>query len=606
MNEAEDSIPSRNNPEMPSYMQADQRGRDSFLSQIGVADSESRTLFYDLCDMEDPFPSVEKVLGKLQAKYPSINEMLDSLMRQLVKGRCGLITLALKNGTLQKDRIILTERDDLRFWYWYIENAWLSTTNSDSTSFPTVEDYKRIKGFPADSIYKLTAENISSEYASRCAHEIKLCSFQSANQDSQLLLTPASIMSIADITKSRIHRMIKDNSTFKNELIRYLNIVVSDFEKLIAEPDGHFWLQICRTIISKQKNFYLKKIKITQDIIHSVSIVQAFIQNKLSEAEDHLKEEEKKSQTLKDILFAVAKHEKLIMGSEEFVKQFEPYDDRWPDLQAEFSKRYMTASGKKSLTPVVMVGMDYLYRDNIYILFKSLHNTAGFELQKYYMKRFSDLLRSRNKSKFLELSSVEFFRRSIKDRIIKDMPGLDILMKNPRLVADGIIHYGSKVLKKNDKELVKTVLERYFIPNTVKFKPYDELFSLSLLSLFEDAFSQLSLFHRILMRISGRYNIYLKQYNPLINHSVEENVLLAKGKRFGKKKHKKKLAAKSKTKSKTSSIGGNTAQTSSTSNKTRDNRSHKVYSARQREMAWSEFSDVSSKKNSREIDHYAE
>jgi hypothetical protein len=117
-------LPPRNQPEMPSYFRKDRTGRDEFLSQLGHFGEEHRALFSRLCDMWEPDLPYSKFFSKAGHEYLNAEATLHTLMIHLEKGNCGLIANTVRDGKLEKDRIILTDRDSPRFWYWLVENSW--------------------------------------------------------------------------------------------------------------------------------------------------------------------------------------------------------------------------------------------------------------------------------------------------------------------------------------------------------------------------------------------------------------------------------------------------------------------------------------------------
>ena len=87
------------------------------------------------------------------------------------------------------------------------------------------------------------------------------------------------------------------------------------------------------------------------------------------------------------------------------------------------------------------------------------------------------------------------------------------------------------------------MLEKYFVSGTVQYRVFDELFGLDLSHVFEEAFSQLIPLRRFLMRLSGRYESYLKMYNPMIRYEMNQNMDV-KNKKNPKKRKPQKASKK--------------------------------------------------------------
>lgn len=267
-------------------------------------------------------------------------------------------------------------------------------------------------------------------------------------------------------------------------------------------------------------------------------------------------------------------------------------------MQTDFGNHYMTDSGRSGLPIVVNVGTDYIYRDHLYILFKTLHSTAVAEMREHYVKRFSEILRFHKNNKISAFSSLDSFRNDIQDRLNRDYVILNSFISKPRLVADGIIHYGTKVLKKSDMSRLKRVLEKYFVPGTVHFRAIDELFGLELIQVFEEAFAQMMPFRRFFMRISGKYESYLSIFNPMIRYDDDHQQNTQKKKKKPRKNPPQKISRKKS--SAGSKMNGAKEPRLKSENRTPKEKvkrvtQSKMYTDKQRENVWSEYKDIHKK-----------
>ena len=583
---------------MPSYLRKDRVGRDSFLSQIGAIGDEYRTLFSLLCDMLEPELSYKKFISKMESRYPTIVDMIGILMSHLEKGRCGIISPPLQNGRSENARIILTNRDAPRFWYWYIENAWKAAQTSAQEPYPTVEAFRKLGNFPLDVCRPLPLAKISNDLMRENADEIILYAVQNSNKN-PILATPPTLAAMVEVSREKIRGTISKSLNLQTKVSQLLGLIDSVFRQSISTKDHHFWYQLTKTLIDNREKLSAEKIIASKELFSAAGIIQAFSQNELTAAEEHRRDAEEKEKTMKTLLFTIAKKSDFLMTPGEFVQLFEPFDDKWPDLQTTFSERYMTAPGRTGLPPVVSVGSSYIYCDHLYLLFKSQRTMASAELKKHYVRKFIDVLKSRNRHEITVFSSLSSFRGNIKERIAREYPTLDSLIAAPRTVADGIIHYGTKVLKKADTQKLKNALERYFVAGTVRFKAPDELFDLHLSPIFEEAYTHLSLLRRLFMRISGRYESYVRLFDPLTrNEELDRKKPDSKKPRkepprkVQENKERKRAGA-----NKNKSVRRETMNTPSRQKQNRGNvGSKKVYSSKQREAAWHEFEDLSKKK----------
>ncbi len=594
-----DKVLTRNQPEIPSYFRNDEIGRKTFLSQIGAIGDEYRNLFSMLCEMLEPVLNYKKFINKMLPKFPDIVEMLDVLMEHLEKGRCGILVKALQGDQMVNDLIILTERDSPRFWYWYVENAWLTVRNSRKKPYPSAESFQKMHGFSTDILQRLILSDISSDFIDKHANEIAVYSIQTTNNH-RVIATSTTLDTMINISWEMVRQNITKSLQLQTEFSRLLGISNDVLLGSVSGKDDKFWYRFTKAFMDNKEKLIERKINFSAEMQTAVEILSAFIRNELDLKDTEEKEREEKMKAMKSVLLSIAKKRGCVVTVKEFSKLFDPYIERWPDMQAEFGQHYMTAPGRSGLPIVVNIGTDYVYRDHVYILFKSLHSTASSEIKEHYVKKFMDVLRTNRRNLVSIFSSVKSFQDDIKEKINQDYPVLKNLLNQPRIVADGIIHYGTKVLKKSDMNRIKPVLEKYFVSGTGRYRVVDELFGLDLSHVFEEAYSQLRPLRRFLMRLSGRYESYLKMYNPMLRYEMNQNMDIMNKK--NPKKRKPQKASKKKTTSKKKAARTTPKQTASRQGAGKPRRSangsnpSRTYTVKQRESVWSEYQDLQNKK----------
>ena len=200
----------RDQPEMPGYFKMNRVGRDAFLSQVGHFGEEQRTLFSLLCDMWEPDITYAKFLTKARHGHMNAEQALNALMSQLERGKCGLISCSVKENRLEKTRIILTERDSLRFWYWSVENAWERIQVDDREPFPSVDAFAQEASFPGSSLQPIALTDISESFVRRLYSQVQLCTLSDVS-DSPLILTPASIPLMVRAARRKVRGVLANS-----------------------------------------------------------------------------------------------------------------------------------------------------------------------------------------------------------------------------------------------------------------------------------------------------------------------------------------------------------------------------------------------------------
>jgi len=505
-------LPPRDQPEMPSYFRKDRVGRDEFLSQLGHFSEEHRALFNRLCDMWEPDMPYSKFFAKAGHEFLNADTTLHTLMVHLEKGNCGLISNTVRDGKLEKDRIILVDRDSPRFYYWLVENRWQSCLVSDRKSYPVLGDYQKLDGFPEDLLQPLSLTEISGSFI--MSHRVEVIMYALPGMDGKtLIVTPAVIPVMVEVSRFKIRANLAD-SPVQPVLARILGTVVSSLRGSLEKSDNQFWYKISDALISHRDDLLAKRANINPEIFIAAKILKNFTRNELEEAEKQREEEAEKREIIQGILLKISQKDDFLMTPGEFSEQFDPYKEKWPDLKAMFITYFMKPPGRTGLPHVINIGEDYLYRDHLYPMFKTRHKTAELEMKEFYLDMIERILRTNNKDNFTAFTGIERFRDDIRDRLSAEFQVLSDMLAKPRIVSEGIIHYSTKVLKISDMDRVKKVLERYFESGTIRFKKPDILFNLVPESLFNEAFHRLSWIRRVILRLFGRYDSYLQAMSP--------------------------------------------------------------------------------------------
>jgi len=578
-------LPPRDQPEMPSYFRKDRVGRDEFLSQLGHFGEEHRALFNQLCDMWEPDMPYSKFFAKAGHEYLNAEATLHTLMTHLEKGNCGLISTIVKDGQLEKDRIILTDRDSPRFFYWLVENRWQLCRVSDRKSYPSLSSFKKRDGFPNDVLQPLSLTELSRTFFQSHLDEVIMYALPDLDGKT-LIVTPAVLPVMVEISRYKIRANLA-NSPMQPHLARILGTVVSSLRKSLEKEENLFWNKISEALINNRDDLLAKRANINPEIFIAAKILIIFTRNELKEAEQRREQDAEKRETIQGILLHISQKDDFLMPPREFDEQFEPYNEKWPDLKALFLTHFMKPSGRTGLPPVINIGEDYMYRDHLYPLFKTWHRTAELELKEFYLNMIERILRTNNKDKITAFTGMERFRSDIRERLAAEFQILSDMLSKPRIVSEGIIHYATKVLKISDMDRVKKLLEQYFESGTIRFKNPDILFDLNPEPMFKAAFHRLSWLRRIILRIFGRYDSYLQMLNPVVStqnparNSVQKPDTLHEAPRPYR----------------AGRISGDGVMASAVGKRKQLGNKKKNYSAKQQEKAWDEFKSAYEKKN---------
>ena len=578
----------RDQPEMPGYFGMNRKGRDEFLSQIGHFSEEQRTLFSLLCDMWEPDIPYAKFITKARHGHMNAEPTLNALMNQMEREKCGLISCSVKENRLEKTRIILTERDSLRFWYWKVENAWQRIQVDDREPFPSLAAFQERTSFPSGSLQPLSLTDISESFVRRLYSQVQLCTLSDVS-DSAFIITPASIPVMVRAARSKV-RSVLANSSFLPVLSRLLGTVVSDLRRCLLKNDHSFWNRLTGVIGGRKEDLRAKTPNLSGELFIAAKILSAYTRNELSEAGRRKENDAEKRDVMKNILANLAGYEGFLIPKEDLQAQFEPYKDRWPDINETFASHFMSETGSNTLPVVLSIGGKYIHRDQIYPLFKMHYEQAASELHEFYLNLIELILIGKAGNRGSIFADAEAFRNDIQDRLSTDFEVLDHLLTIPSTISEGIIHYAGKVLRIQDMQRIKGVLQRYFDGAALQFKELERLFRLNPRAMFDEAFGRLGGFRRLILKSFGRYASCLQLFNRALSPRRAQRRSSAPPEhrsRFSEADTEHTKAARSERPERSGPVPAERGKITKTKRNPPSG-----YTSRQRNAAWNEFRDA--------------
>jgi hypothetical protein len=158
------------------------------------------------------------------------------------------------------------------------------------------------------------------------------------------------------------------------------------------------------------------------------------------------------------------------------------------------------------------LGKRYIHRDHLYRYGAFRIREISEELKRTYRSIMAAVIRKPNRQERLIFYSDKNFEDDMKVRIREEDPFMWDLLERPRIFAEAIIHTAR--LEKEVKEIdqVRSILEVYFIPGTMRWKPLPEVFNLNIYLIFKESYLNLSVLRQIWMRITGKFRIMEEKF----------------------------------------------------------------------------------------------
>jgi len=593
----------RSKPPIPKYFQYDQIQKEEFLSQLGNYTQEQRSLFRKICDFWEPELSFDRFISQEKDGFSFLDSHLRFLMNRLSSSRCGLLQMKIEKSQLVPDRIILTEPDSIRYFYYMLENEYLQILVQDEKSFIDNEYLLEVGlTIPTEYIEDISHTEISNEYLNTEKNNIRILRVTMEGARS-FFCTPYTIQHVIRIARSNV-RLFLSNSQVITLVAKIMGTMNSEIQKSLGSTDTVFWNKLTSTMLEHRSDILEKRKNSSANVFDNISLLYAYTRNAIDETERIRQENKAKKDEMIEVCKKIYERSEPFLDQTEINTYLENGLKRWEDFKELFFDKCVRLKTKTGLPIIVNIGTGYIHRDHLYLTFKAELEIASSELQDYYRKEMEAMLLSRRKVGVNCFSSQAIFQTNIFEQIHSEHKVLGALLQKPKLVSEGIIHYGKKALALQTPDQIRQLLDKYFEEeSTLRFKRIDHLLDLYLLRIYQEAYQKLSLFRRLIMKIFGRHESYTSIFSGKSGIADRRTHPRTKDGTYRASDIDMREDVRQANLSNEDYVPPGDRAARSTSPPPRRRRTpsgssdHKNYSYRQRTKAWKEFEDLVNKKD---------
>ncbi|MDA3811340.1 MAG: hypothetical protein PF518_13535 [Spirochaetaceae bacterium] len=498
---------------VPEFVNVDSIRREEFLSQIGNFASEHRKIFQSLCENWEPGINYIRFVSQNSGMGFAEKDLVNLLSRLKI-AKCGLLKHKCIDGDLKKNTIILTDMGNNSFYYHLIEDeieiATLSSVHPMVTSATMID-----QGIPVPNsfIEVLTPRNISRSFFKECINDGRIFKIPTSDDD-YFLATSGTLSSLITMSLRRIREGLR-NSNILSYVAKLQSSAIMDLKKEMSTNNPNFWRKLTVSILDAKEEILQKIRTINKDFFSACELIRFYSENELKSLEKKRADDLRMFEEMKTISHEISQEESFFIDQSALLKKLEKPMEQWPDFKDKFYENFVTAKKKTQLPQIVYIGLKYIHRDNIYTYFVT--NLAQFsaDLQIEFQKLMESLLRNNNKSNISVFFSNENFRYTIREKIRNWDPMMISFLDRPAIISEAIIHVAKKKMKVRDIARIRTMLEYYFEPGKLKFKPLEVLFNLDILEIFQYAFLKIPIWKQLFVRILGRYDSYRKTFTGM-------------------------------------------------------------------------------------------
>jgi len=584
----------------PSYILYDQKERESFLSQIGIAAPTERELFHKLCKIWSTSMSYPKVLSIANIDSATAKSDIENLMSKLQAQRYGILCTNIVDGQRTPMALVLCNQDDFVFYVRLLDEMLMEVISTITSPMPNeVILNQRGITIPKDYIKEVDFTALATSYSNKAEAESEIFCIEALPQN-KLYIVSSQIKRYLTVCLAKL-QVYFQNPNLLATIAQFKNTSLMELKKHLESRDTAFWAEICSLIIDrKQELSLIKKFNIDNQIFQLSFFIKEFLKAQTDEIAKNKKAEEDRQADMRFIVEKVRATTGFLMNEKEFAELIIFYKNKYnKDFQLfkdDFDKQFLQTPQGRNLPILVRAGSAYLHMDNISSWFAGLVDRLSRELLGLYIRAMELYIKHSNEPGYEYLYSSSIFEEDIVEKVQSIAPAFWEMLQRPNMVAEAIIYSARKLKSVKGSDELKQILSIYFYTDRIRFKPLSLVFNLNIHDIFRLAFFKLSILRQIFMKISGKFESLKRKFNGfqiessslgVQDYEVDEQGKYAAMKRKRESDEKRQERLSSVNKPVTSVTPAKKTKAELSAELIQKN--NKNYSRQERDSAWGEF-----------------
>ena len=499
-------------PSPPPYIRFDKKQRDELLSQCGVTASPQREMFHQLCNTWRPLIDFDSFTGARAGVVQHPAQETENLVTKLRSARMAIFTYKRneKGERVPKD-IILCEEASPRYWFFFIQDLVQQACENPRNPFLTLAILKsREVPLPSGEIEELAINKLSKGGIEALAKTEKLLLLPLLGEN--VLASSQSLSLLLGFSSAKL-RFILKNTEVTAAVSRLLNLGLTDVTKRLEDKESGFWRGLTETLLTHREDLLAdRRLHLDVGFFQAAELFFQYLTNQLEEAKRQKELDQERESDLRQVEQLVLQDKDVLMPPEELESHFkllfkDKYGEGFEALRQEFQTTYLENAQKTALAPILTLRSGLVHRNNLYRFFlKRFESLSGLLVQEYQIK-MDRRVRRADKSGELDFLNRENLERSLREWSAKSDPLVGELLDKPKILAEALIHFARTSQGLSSVEDMKPLMERFFKPGVMSFKPLLDIFALDVQSLYENAFRRLSVIVQFWRRMTGAYRI---------------------------------------------------------------------------------------------------
>lgn len=507
-------------PSPPAYIRFDKKQREEFLSQYGITSPSQREMFHQLCNSWRPLIDFDSFTGARTGVVTHPVHETENLVGRLKAAKMGLFTYKKndKGERVPKD-IILCDEGHPRYWFHFIQDLIQQACDNPRNPFLTVGLLRsREILLPAGEIEDLPLARISKGSIEAFAKTERLLFLTLRGE--RVLATSQTLALLLTFSSAKLRFVLK-NPEITAAASRLLNLGLSDVAKRLEDKESGFWRGLTEVLLQHAEDLLAdRRLHLDPGFFQAAELFYQYLTNQLEEVKKQKELDQEREADLRQVEQIVLLDKDVIMSPEELESHLklllkDKYGDRFEALRDEFMATYTQNSQKTSIPVILTLKAGLVHRNNLYQYFRKRFDSLIPLVNQEYLVKMDRRLRKTHGNSELDFLNKENLERSLAEWTAKTDPLVGELFEKPKVLAESLIHHARTTQGMASVEEMKPLLERFFKPGVMTFRSYQEIYSVDVPRLYDEAFKRLSVFSQFWRRLTGSYRIQAEEFRSL-------------------------------------------------------------------------------------------
>lgn len=515
--------------EPPSYAAYAEGEQEAFLSQLGNFTPYQRTVFRALCKINSGAVRYRPFAERMSLQIKNVHSEIDALVRKLNLHRLALFLYSRddsgKDSQKKKEYIILTDQGAQSFYRFSMQQLFEDISTGGAPRLPTeavLEEYNL--AIPDYMISEISKENLRKPYIQEIFITPSILAFPVT--EGQHIYFLSSHLNQTIQLCIQVVRDITQSNTILSEFARFKNTTLSSVKQNLATRTPLVWMDLAKSIIEFDEQRNRQQITISDSFRQAAEMLHVYLKNEIEDAKQKKEEEQELEEDLKKILeklqkkyFEPISQEKL---NTELETLKEKYGEGFQNVKDKFFDRYSKMKEATKLPPLVFIGKSYIHRKHLHKYVAYRFKELSDEFEEQYIELMMKILKTNNRGDDVTFFSKKNFNVDIENRIQNIDRFMAEIIEHPRILAESIIYIAKEEKQISDIEQVRHVLEQYFLPGTMQYRPVSEILKLNIFVIFRKAFNLLPALRQFWMKLTGKFRAQRDKYNQFRPQAARE------------------------------------------------------------------------------------